>query len=122
MSIADLQDKLTNSNLGNWFILRINDSYISWTRGRYSSDIDYALVNSSTLDKISSDLLIFLLYLIINLSWFIARKLLQMDHFYYKKNLFGGIGINALNLRKKFLITINLRSKVKNLGNVETFN
>jgi len=27
---------------------------ISWTRGRYSSDIDHALVNSSMLDKISS--------------------------------------------------------------------
>jgi len=33
MSTADLQDKLTNSNLGNWFILPINSSPISRTRG-----------------------------------------------------------------------------------------
>ena len=54
MSTSDLQDKLSNSNLDNWFILLINDSPISWTRGRYSSGIDHALVNSSMLDKISS--------------------------------------------------------------------
>jgi len=54
MSTADLQDKLTNRNLSNWFILPINESPISWTRGRYSSDIDHALVNSNMLDKISS--------------------------------------------------------------------
>ena len=53
MSTSDLQDKLSNSNLDNWFILLINDSPISWTRGRYSSGIDHALVNSSMLDKIS---------------------------------------------------------------------
>jgi len=41
MSTADLQDKLTDSNLGNWFILTINGSPISWTRGRYSSNIDH---------------------------------------------------------------------------------
>jgi len=51
MSTADLQDKLTNSNLGNWFVLPINGSPISWTRGRYSSDIDHAVVNSCMLDK-----------------------------------------------------------------------
>jgi len=51
---ADLQDKLTNSNLGNWFTLLINGSIILWTRGRYSSDIDYTLINSSILEKISS--------------------------------------------------------------------
>ena len=49
-----LQDKLSNSNLDNWFILPINVSPISWTRCKYSSDIDYALVNSSVLDKKSS--------------------------------------------------------------------
>jgi hypothetical protein len=54
MSTADLHDKLTNSNLDNWFILPINGSLITWTRGRYSSDIDNALINSSILDKISS--------------------------------------------------------------------
>ena len=54
MSTSDLQDKLSNSNLDNWFILPINGSPISWTRGSYSSDIDHALVNSSMLDKISS--------------------------------------------------------------------
>jgi hypothetical protein len=48
MSNADLQDKLTNSNFDNWFILPINGSPISWTRDRYSSDIDHVLVNSST--------------------------------------------------------------------------
>jgi len=53
MSTSDLQDKLSNSNLDNWFILTINGSSISWTRGSYSSDIDHALVNSSMLDKIS---------------------------------------------------------------------
>jgi len=42
MSTADLQDKLTDSNLGNWFFLPINGSSISW-----EVDIDYALVNSS---------------------------------------------------------------------------
>ena len=52
--VPDLQDKLCNSNLDNWFIPPINGSTISWTRGRYSSDIDNALVNSSMLDKISS--------------------------------------------------------------------
>jgi len=45
MSTSVLQDKLTNSNLGNWFILPINGSPISWTRDRYSSDIDHVLVN-----------------------------------------------------------------------------
>jgi hypothetical protein len=54
MSTDDLQDKLTNNNLDNWFILPINDSPISWTKGRYSSDIDNVLVNSSMLSKISS--------------------------------------------------------------------
>ena len=49
-----LQDKLSNSNLDNWFILPINGSLISWTRGRYLSDIDHALVNSNMLVKISS--------------------------------------------------------------------
>ena len=46
MSTSDLQDKLSNSNLDNWIILPINGSPISWTRGRYSSDIVHALVNS----------------------------------------------------------------------------
>ena len=54
MSTTDLQDKLRDSNLDNWFILPINGSPISWTRGRYSSDIDHALVNSSILDILSS--------------------------------------------------------------------
>ena len=54
ISTCDLHIKLTIGNLGNWFILPINGSPISWTRGRYSSDIDHALVNSSMLDKISS--------------------------------------------------------------------
>jgi len=47
MSTSDLQDKLSNSNLDNWFNLQINGSLISWTRGSYSSDIDHAFVNSS---------------------------------------------------------------------------
>jgi len=54
MSTSDLQDKLSNSDLDNWFILPINGSPISWIRGRYSSYIDHALVNSSILNKISS--------------------------------------------------------------------
>jgi len=54
MNTADLQDKLTNSNLDNWFIFPINGSPISWTRGRYSSYTNHELVNSSMLDKISS--------------------------------------------------------------------
>jgi len=54
MSTFDLQDKLSNCNLDNWFILPFNGSPISWSRGRYSSDIDHVLVNSSMLDKISS--------------------------------------------------------------------
>ena len=53
MNTADLQGKLMDSNLVNWFILLINDSSILWTRGSYSSDIDHALVNSNMLDKIS---------------------------------------------------------------------
>ena len=53
MSTADLQGKLSDSNLGNWFILPINGSSISWNRGRFSSDIDHALVNASMLEKIS---------------------------------------------------------------------
>ena len=63
MSTSDLQDKLTNSNLGNWFILPINGSPISLTRGRYSPDIEHVLVNLSMLDKISKR--IFIIYLII---------------------------------------------------------
>jgi len=47
---VDLQDKLSNSNLDSWFILPINGSPISWTRDRYSSDIDQALVNSSMVN------------------------------------------------------------------------
>jgi len=35
MSTSDLQDKLSNSNLDNWFILPINGSPISWTRGSF---------------------------------------------------------------------------------------
>ena len=54
MSTSDLQDILSNSNLDNWFILPINSSTFSWTRGSYSSDIDHALVNLSMLVKISS--------------------------------------------------------------------
>jgi len=38
VSTSDLQDKLFNSNLDNWFILPINGSPILWTRGRYSPD------------------------------------------------------------------------------------
>jgi hypothetical protein len=69
MSNADLQDKLTIRNLGNWFILPINGSPISWTRGRYSSDIDHALVNSICCIKYQMlMLLIFLLSLAINHS------------------------------------------------------
>jgi len=71
MSTSDLQDKLSNSNLDNWLILPINGSPISWTRGRFSLDIDHALVNSSMLDWIKYQvliLLIILLYRIINLS------------------------------------------------------
>ena len=34
MSTSDLQDKLSNSNLDDWFILPINGSPISWTRLR----------------------------------------------------------------------------------------
>ena len=54
MSPADLQDKLTDNNLGNQFVLPINGSLISWTRIFYSSDIDHMLVILSMLDKISS--------------------------------------------------------------------
>ena len=42
MSPVDLQDKLTNSNLGNWSILSIKGSPISWNRSRYSSYIDHS--------------------------------------------------------------------------------
>jgi len=89
MSTSDLQDKLSNSNLDNWFILTINGSPISWTRGSYSSDNDHALVNSSMLVKISSAY--FVDYPSVSdhnpLSWFIVRKLPQMNHFCYQKNL-----------------------------------
>jgi len=54
LSTSDLQDKLTNSNLGNWFILLVNSLPISWTSGRYSSDTDHTLVNSNMLDKLSN--------------------------------------------------------------------
>jgi len=54
MSISDLHVKLTYSNLDNWFTLPINGSPISWTRGKYLSDINHELVNSSILNKISS--------------------------------------------------------------------
>jgi len=55
MSTVDLHDRLKDSNLGNWLIFPINGSSISWTRGgRYSSDTDHDLVNSSILDKILS--------------------------------------------------------------------
>jgi len=37
--------------------------------------------------------------------------------FYQKKNLLGEISINVLNLRKKFLITINLIIHSEELGN-----
>jgi len=47
-----------------------------------------------------------------------------MNHFGYqkKKNLLGGIGINVLNLRKKFVIIIHLRFLSEELGNGETLN
>jgi len=37
--------------------------------------------------------------------------------FFTKKNLLGGISINVLNLRKKFLIAINLIIQSEELGN-----
>jgi len=37
--------------------------------------------------------------------------------FFIKKNLLGGISINVLNLRKKFLIAINLIIQSEELGN-----
>ena len=88
ISTSELQDKLSNSNLDNWFILPINGSPISWTRGRYSSDIDHTLVNSSILNKISSAY--FVDYLSVSdhkPPQFIIRKLPQMNHFCYQKNL-----------------------------------
>jgi len=54
MSTADLQDKLTDNYIDNWFIFPSNGSPISWTWSRYLSDIDHAIVNSSMLEKISS--------------------------------------------------------------------
>jgi len=52
------------------------------------------------------------------------KKLPQMNHFgnQKKKNLLGGIGINVLNLRKKFVIIIHLRFLSEELGNGETLN
>ena len=97
----------------NWFILSINGSPISWTRGRYSSDIDHVLVNSIMLDKISCAYFVdypsvsghkpFVVYckkITTNKSFLLPKK---------KKNLFGRIGINVLNLKMKFVIIINLR-------------
>jgi len=52
MSTSDLLDKLTNSNLGNWFFFLINGSPILWTKSRNSSDIDNTLVNLSMLNII----------------------------------------------------------------------
>ena len=53
---------------------------------------------------------------------FIVRKLPQMNHFCYqkkKKNMKDGIGINVLNKRKKFVITINFEILNEEIGNEE---
>ena len=95
-------------------ILLINGSPISWTRGRYSSDIDHALVNSSMLDKISS-------------SYFVdypsvsdhkplvvyCKKITTDESFLLPKKFVRWIGINILNKRKKYDITINFRFLLK---------
>jgi len=98
MITADIQDKLFNSNLNNRFILTINGSPISWTSGRYSSDIDHAFVNLSMLDKISSA------YFVDYPSVFYHRLLVvyckktttDESFFATKKNSLGGISINVL--------------------------
>jgi len=53
---------------------------------------------------------------------FIVRKLQHMNHFCYqkkKKNMKDGIGINVLNKRKKFVITINFEILNEEIGNEE---
>jgi len=96
MSTPDLQVKLTDSNLGNWFILPINVSLISWTRGRYSSNIDHALVNSSMLDKISSAYFIDYPSISDYKPLIVYYKKTTTDESFLlpKKNLLGGISIN----------------------------
>jgi len=114
MSTSDLQDKLSNSNLDIWFILPINSSSISWTRDSYSSDIDHALVNSSMLVKILSayfvdypsvsdhkPLVVYCKKTTTDESFLLPKKFVRWDR------------INVLNLRKKYVITINLRFIVK---------
>ena len=41
------------SNIGDWFILDLRGSSISWIRGDQESDIDHALINSHMKDLLS---------------------------------------------------------------------
>jgi len=99
MSTVDLQDQLIDNNLNNWFFLLMNGSPISWTRGRYSSEIDQfmRLVNSNMLDIVSSayfidfpsvsdykPLVFYCMKTTTDESFFVTKK---------KKNLLCGIGI-----------------------------
>jgi hypothetical protein len=80
--------------LGNWFILQINISPISWIRGRYSSDIDHTLVNSSMLDKISSAYsMAILLYLIINPLIVYCKKITTDESFLLPKKKMCCVGL-----------------------------
>jgi len=68
-------------------------------------------------------LLFILLFLFINFFYFFLKKTQKIYFFFFffffftKKNLLGGISINVLNLRKKFLIAINLIIQSEELGN-----
>jgi hypothetical protein len=98
--------------------IRLNGSSILWTRSKHSVDIDHALVNSSMLDKISSADFVDFLSVSDHKPLEVYCKKTTTDESFLlsnkKNNLLGGIGINVLNLRKKFGIIINLKFLVKN--------
>ena len=96
-----------------------------WNRGRYSSDIDHALINSSMLDKILSTyfvdfpsvsdhkpLVVYCMKITTDKLFFLPKK---------KKNfLLSGIGINVLNLKKKEICDHNkFEILSEELGNEE---
>ena len=52
LSVDKLNDLI--SPLGNWMILRLNGSIISWSKGNHESAIDHAVINSSMMNLLSS--------------------------------------------------------------------
>ena len=79
-----------------FILFSINKSSISWTRGRYSSDIDHELVNSSMLEKNIIPCTYFIDYPSIS-----DHKLLIV---YYKKIIIDESFLLPKKKKKKFII------------------